>query len=500
MDCKFCNAPMEDGQEVCPVCGKNVTEELSEEETVVEEAASENAFTIEAEDEEAQAALDAAPVTEIPKKKSAAKTVIGWLVAVILVLVISAGALVAYDYFKNGAVVPTEDIVLQGGTNYTVSAEEMTEEKLQTVVAAAKKNNLLRRAMENFGIAGKMKDGLTNAQLSMYYWDGFYNFYNQNGYYLMMMGFDPATMDTTDSGMGGEGVTQTWQEFFLSQALNVYRSQVSINEKAKAEGYTLSQELEDELAATEETLRAMEDIDEQLYMTYGPGLTLDDYLAYLRQQYTYSGYVTQYQENLTCTDEELAAYYDENAESYEANGIVKYEEGTEAEDSLTQAEAIYAQWQAGEATEESFAELATAHTTDPGSQETGGLYEDVTEGMMVPTFNDWCFDETRKPGDTGIVETDYGHHIMYFVSKNEDGTINVRHILLQSVNPDAWKDAVAEDYKNHKISDFITTTAQSYTLDMDLNQIALTLPGQMIPTEETPEVPTVEAETPDVAP
>ena len=34
---------------------------------------------------------------------------------------------------------------------------------------------------------------------------------------------------------------------------------------------------------------------------------------------------------------------------------------------------------------------------------------------MVPTFNDWVFDESRKPGDTGIVKTDYGYHIMYFV-------------------------------------------------------------------------------------
>ena len=34
---------------------------------------------------------------------------------------------------------------------------------------------------------------------------------------------------------------------------------------------------------------------------------------------------------------------------------------------------------------------------------------------MVAAFNDWCFDSSRQPGDTGIVETDYGYHIMYFV-------------------------------------------------------------------------------------
>ena len=38
---------------------------------------------------------------------------------------------------------------------------------------------------------------------------------------------------------------------------------------------------------------------------------------------------------------------------------------------------------------------------------------------MVDTFNDWCFDESRKPGDHGIVETTYGYHIMYFVGHSE---------------------------------------------------------------------------------
>ena len=38
---------------------------------------------------------------------------------------------------------------------------------------------------------------------------------------------------------------------------------------------------------------------------------------------------------------------------------------------------------------------------------------------MVTNFNDWCFDEARQPGDHGIVETEYGYHIMYFVGDSE---------------------------------------------------------------------------------
>ena len=39
---------------------------------------------------------------------------------------------------------------------------------------------------------------------------------------------------------------------------------------------------------------------------------------------------------------------------------------------------------------------------------------------MVEAFNDWCFDESRKAGDTGIVETDFGYHIIYFAGVTDN--------------------------------------------------------------------------------
>lgn len=82
-----------------------------------------------------------------------------------------------------------------------------------------------------------------------------------------------------------------------------------------------------------------------------------------------------------------------------------------------QIETIYAQWKK-KPTEDYFSELAKEKTEDTGSQENGGLYENVTPGQMVDTFNDWCFDASRKSGDTGIVKTTYGYHLMYFVKNN----------------------------------------------------------------------------------
>ncbi len=80
---------------------------------------------------------------------------------------------------------------------------------------------------------------------------------------------------------------------------------------------------------------------------------------------------------------------------------------------------LLAQFNAGDKSEASFAALATENTTDQGSAESGGLYTDVRKGQMVKPFENWCFDASRQPGDTGIVQTDYGYHVMYYVSQSE---------------------------------------------------------------------------------
>lgn len=79
-----------------------------------------------------------------------------------------------------------------------------------------------------------------------------------------------------------------------------------------------------------------------------------------------------------------------------------------------EADELLAQWLANDPTEDSFAALVADNSDDTGSVDNGGLYENVYPGQMVTNFNDWCFDESRKVGDSGIVETNYGYHIIYF--------------------------------------------------------------------------------------
>ena len=80
----------------------------------------------------------------------------------------------------------------------------------------------------------------------------------------------------------------------------------------------------------------------------------------------------------------------------------------------------------GEKTEAAFGELAEQYSADTGSvgenaaNGGGGLYTDIAKGQMVAPFEEWVYDESRQPGDTGIVMTNYGWHVMYFVSKADE--------------------------------------------------------------------------------
>ena len=84
------------------------------------------------------------------------------------------------------------------------------------------------------------------------------------------------------------------------------------------------------------------------------------------------------------------------------------------------AEKLLKEWKAGEATEESFATMANEHSKDPGSNTTGGLYEGIMQDSpYVEPFLNWCMDSKNKKGDTGLVKTEYGYHIMYMSASSD---------------------------------------------------------------------------------
>jgi parvulin-like peptidyl-prolyl isomerase len=126
------------------------------------------------------------------------------------------------------------------------------------------------------------------------------------------------------------------------------------------------------------------------------------------------------------------------------------------DDNMQAAEDALAEWESGDRTEESFAELAEKYSEDTGSNTNGGLYENVYEGQMVTAFNDWCFDESRQPGDTGIVETSYGVHVMYF----------------SGLADPKWKADVIDTLKSDSYTEWYTEQSTAYPVTFNEEAIA----------------------------
>jgi parvulin-like peptidyl-prolyl isomerase len=198
-------------------------------------------------------------------------------------------------------------------------------------------------------------------------------------------------------------------------------------------------------------------------------VTLEGFEAYLYDSYLASAYSDSIYQGFTYEDSDLESYYQDNADYFLLYGIeqsdipnvnvrhilVEPEEDEDGEISdeaweaaAEEAQRILDEWLSGEATEESFGTLAETYSTDGGSNTNGGLYEDVYPGEMVDAFNDWCFDESRQTGDTGIVETSYGYHVMYFVSYTDEYY---------------WKTVVENELRYSDYNDYTLALMDRYT-------------------------------------
>ena len=138
--------------------------------------------------------------------------------------------------------------------------------------------------------------------------------------------------------------------------------------------------------------------------------------------------------------------------------LVKFEGGTKGENNetvytakekeaaKTKAEGYLQTWKDGEATEESFIELVKANSQD-SSASTGGLFEDITPtSSYVTNFLNWSIDVNRQKGDTEVIETEYGYHVMYYVGASE---LNYRDYMIaadkRSEDLTAWYESLIKD-------------------------------------------------------
>ncbi len=133
---------------------------------------------------------------------------------------------------------------------------------------------------------------------------------------------------------------------------------------------------------------------------------------------------------------------DTTSETYEADSQKIWDAAK------VKADDILNEWKSGEATAESFAALAIEKSDDGGSAANGGLYTGINKSTnFVAPFLNWCFEDSRAKGDTGVVETDYGYHVMY----------------LDSFGNEYWKDMATTSKRNEDMSAWLEEMTESVT-------------------------------------
>lgn len=380
---------------------------------------------------------------------------------------------------------------------------------------------------------------LTNGQFQVFYWMQVYDlitYYSQQygDYATYYMGLD---MDEPFSEqIYNKQTGMTWEQYFIEDAFYAWHRYQALTDEAYLRGFRLPVEYQQYFDNLRPTLEKKaeegkyESVDAMLQEDLGSCVTFDDYYNYLRLYYTSNLYFDERIANFKFTDAELEAYYQENKEALAQYGISKdsgllvdmrnilvkpistkdangnsvitdeaWEEcrekaqaivkqwqsgeltqesfaelakkksedkntaelgglrqyvtknslttvdvrhilitprgGTKSEDGKTityseeewetcrvEAQSVLNMWLAGDKSEASFGELANEHSDDNGGKVTnGGIYTDICKGDMVAAFDAWIFDGSRQAGDTGLVKTEFGYHVMYFVHR--DGAV-----------------------------------------------------------------------------
>lgn len=280
------------------------------------------------------------------------------------------------------------------------------------IVAAAVMFFLLRSGGPNSEAASYKSYTLTNRELNYYYWSDYY-------YYLSSYGSSAAFDAEKPLSDQKYSDTMTWQDYFINSAVGNWRDITAVSNAALAEGFTLPAEYQTGLESLTSNLETaasnlkLESAEEYLTYSYGKAADYDSFYAFLEANYLANAY----------SDHIYDEFYDQYATEPVTAKTINVRHiliGNDAfDDPKAKADEVYNLYLSGEKTEDAFAALAEEYSSDEGSKSNGGLYSNVTEGQMVDTFNAWCFDPVRQQGDTGIVQTQFGYHIMYFCGEGE---------------------------------------------------------------------------------
>ena len=96
----------------------------------------------------------------------------------------------------------------------------------------------------------------------------------------------------------------------------------------------------------------------------------------------------------------------------------------------------FSQFAEGRVPEARFSEFAKDNSQDPGSRANGGLYVQLTKGMLMPELDEWCFSAERQVGDCGIIRSAAGYHLVFLSAVYEDWYTDAKTGLINSMYGD----------------------------------------------------------------
>ena len=302
----------------------------------------------------------------------------------------------------------------------------------------------------------------------------YYNNYLKNEAGLSAYG--ASTFDSTKSAaeqVKDEESGQTWHDYFLEQAISSLTEITVLNHAAQEAGWTLDaagqayiQSQMDSLDVAWRVGGTYSNLEGYLRANFGSLMTKDVLEELVTMQVTAQNYQTYYQDQITFTDEELNAYYDEHKDNLDSFGYsvfaiqAKAEEQKDADgntiemtDEEKTAALEAAKTEAKALAEEIQGKLIAGEDVDALIESYGDrLYSStshaVTVGSSLSTsYSKWLQEAGRTAGDVSIQEYDGTTSYMYYVvqfdsrSLDDSATADIRHILVS-----AGSNPTEEDY------------------------------------------------------
>ncbi|HHW00334.1 MAG TPA: hypothetical protein GXX36_12350 [Clostridiaceae bacterium] len=190
---------------------------------------------------------------------------------------------------------------------------------------------------------------------------------------------------------------------------------------------------------------------------------------YMEQYLAYKFYLSE-TSAINITDDEIKSVYDSDPKSFDmvtARHILISKRNLETGEWYSEEEQQEAENMAKDLLErvnagEDMEKLAQEYSEDTGVTENGGLYTFTKFDSYVQEFKDWAIN--ANVGDTGIVESTYGYHVMRLENREtipyEDVEAGIKNSMLQEKFKELLEEWKKDPAYAVKINDKVYNTLQ----------------------------------------